>query len=443
MRSVRFALAAACAATALAVTACGSDDNSTGTSAASGTAATTTAAGSGSAPASASGITEETKAFVAQYTGITPGKVDPALEPIKIGYLNQEGGAPSFPEDTKAANAVINFLNKDMGGIGGHALKLEKCVLQTEEDGQKCGAQLLEAKVPIAEYALAVVASAAYHKTVGTKFPTVIGTPSAPTDSTADATYVLGGGGAAVLSGMADYAKNQLHAKYTSVVTVDNPGGKFSAEKIAIPYMDKIGLVHSKSVYYPESATTPDVLSALQAAGASKADAIILDPSGPQQCGAVFEAIKSLQLKAKVIGTPICNADEFVDTTGAGPEGWVIVGYGVNPRVKDDPQAKVFNNIMESYGAKAETTRGFTPQVVRDFLSIAKFAQAIGPDKLTPEAFTEQIKAFKGPAFMIPGELHCGRPTVKETPTYCGDSAGLSGFVNGKWVTLPDFTLVP
>jgi branched-chain amino acid transport system substrate-binding protein len=423
----------ACVGLTLGVAACGSSTSDKSSGGGSATAA---------APAASSNaISQATIDFGAQYTGLTPGKADSSKAPITIGFVNQEGGTPSFPENTKAANAAVDFINNNLGGVDGHALKLDRCVMQAEEDGQKCAAQFRDAKVPIAELSLAVIGNTAYYKTVGTKFPTLIGTTSAPADSVSPGAYSLGGGGAAVLAAMAEVAKNQLKAKYTSVITVDNAGGKFSAEKIAIPYMDKIGLVHSKSVYYPQSATGPDVISALQAAQASKADAIILDPSTPAECISVYDAVKTLNLKAKVIATPICNSDQFVKHAGGKPEGWVIVGFGVNPRVTDDPQSKVFNNIMAAAGASPEATQGFTPQVVRDFLSIAKFAHAIGPDKLTPAAFVEQIEAFAGPAFMIPGPLHCGKPSDPSSTTLCGESAGISQFTGGKWISLPNFTL--
>ena len=61
--------------------------------------------------------------------------------------------------------------------------------------------------------------------------------------------------------------------------------------------------------------------------------------------------------------------------------------------------------------------------------------------ELTPEAFVSQIKAFAGPAFMIPGPLHCGKPSDPSSTTLCGESAGISQFTNGQWSSLPDFTL--
>jgi branched-chain amino acid transport system substrate-binding protein len=437
MSNLRSAVTLACVGLSLVVAACGSSSSDgSGSGGGSATASTPPAK-------SSNGIDQATIDFGAQYTGLKPGKADSSLKPVTVGLVNQEGGTPSFPENTKAANAAVDFINNNLGGIDGHPLKIDRCVMQAEEDGQKCAAQFLDAKLPIAELSLAVIGNTAYYKTAGAKFPTLIGTTSAPADSVSPGAYSLGGGGAAVLAAMAEVAKNQLNAKFTSVITVDNAGGKFSAEKIAIPYMDKIGLVHSKSVYYPQSATGPDVISALQAAQASKADAILLDPSTPAECISVYDAVKTLNLKAKVVATPICNADQFVKHAGGKPEGWAIVGFGVNPRVADDPQAKVFNNIMAAAGATPEATQGFTPQVVRDFLTIAKFAHAIGPDKLTPAAFDEQIKAFAGPAFMIPGPLHCGKPSDPNSPTLCGESAGISQFSSGKWSSLPNFTLPP
>jgi len=451
---LRVACAMVCAAMLAVLAGCGSSSSnssssakSSGTSSAStsSAAATSSAAGTSSASTpSSSGITAATKQIVTQYTGLTPGgKVNPSLKPVTIGYVNQEGSDPAFPENTLAANAVIKLINNVYGGIDGHALAMNKCIIQTEEDGQKCGVQLVNAKVPMTEYGLSVVGSASFHKTVGSSFPTIIGSPSEPTDSTAPDTYVLGGGGASVLDAMMNYAKYTLKATYTAVVTVNNPGGVYSAQSIAIPYANKIGLVHSKSIYYPEGATAPQIVSALQAAGAFKATAIILDPSSPSECTAVFNAVKQLSLKAHVIATPECNATSFIQATGAGPEGWVFAGYGTNPRVTSDPDAAAFGNILSTYGAGSVINTGFTPQVVRDWLTIAKWAKTIGPTHLTPAAFVAQIKAFKGPAFMTPGTLHCGKPTFAATPTYCGNDAALSTFASGKWSELPAFTLNP
>jgi branched-chain amino acid transport system substrate-binding protein len=433
MRSLRLAVSLACVGLTLVVAACGSsksDEPSSG-----GGSATAAAK-----PATSNGIDQATIDFGVEYTGGKAGKADSSLPPVTVGFVNQEGGTPSFPENDKAVDSAVQFINNNLSGVDGHPLKVERCTMQAEEDGQKCGAQFLDAKLPIAELGLAVIGNAAYYKTVAAKFPTLIGSTSAPADSVSPGAFSLGGGGAAVLASMAELAKSQ-GSKFASVITVDNAGGKFSAEKIAIPYMDKIGLVHSKSIYYPQSATGPDIISALQAAQATKADTILLDPSTPAECISVYDAVKTLSLKAKVIATPICNSDQFVKHTGGKPEGWAIAGFGVNPRSVDDPQAKVFNNIMAAGNATPEATQGFTPQVVRDFLTIAKFGNAIGADKLTPAAFTEQIKAFKGPAFMIPGPLHCGKPSDPASSTLCGESADVSQFTDGKWVELPPFTL--
>ena len=75
------------------------------------------------------------------YTGGTAGKATGT--PINIGYVNQESGSPSYPENTQGADLAVKYINNDLGGIKGHPINLVKCFVSTEEDGQKCGTQML------------------------------------------------------------------------------------------------------------------------------------------------------------------------------------------------------------------------------------------------------------------------------------------------------------
>jgi branched-chain amino acid transport system substrate-binding protein len=208
-------------------------------------------------------------------------------------------------------------------------------------------------------------------------------------------------------------------------------------EKIAVPALDALGVKHGKTVYYPDAATTPDIVSAVQAAGGSSSDAIFFDPSGPQQCTSLFNALKQLGISKPVITTPICNAPSFVDSTGKGPENWRIWGFGPSPRETGDPEVQTFNNIMDAYGQSESKNIGFAPQTVRDILTIAWAGNQLGPDKLTPAGFESEIKKFPGPAFMVPGPMHCAKPLdPKNQPGLCGEEAAGSVFKDGTWQSL-------
>ena len=121
-------LAAGFAALALLTTAC-ADSDSGGTVAA------------GDEPAStAKSVSND---WALEYTGGTEGEADDSLEPIVIGYVNQEGGVPAFPEATVGTEAAVEYINGELGGIGGHPLELKTCLVQAEEDGQKCGTEMV------------------------------------------------------------------------------------------------------------------------------------------------------------------------------------------------------------------------------------------------------------------------------------------------------------
>ena len=103
-------LAAGFAALALLTTAC-ADSDSGGTVAA------------GDEPASNTETLSNDWAL--EYTGGTAGEADDSLEPIVIGYVNQEGGVPAFPEATVGTEAAVEYINGELGGIGGHPLRAE------------------------------------------------------------------------------------------------------------------------------------------------------------------------------------------------------------------------------------------------------------------------------------------------------------------------------
>jgi hypothetical protein len=264
----------------------------------------------------------------------------------------------------------------------------------------------------------------------------IVGTTATGPDSASPGVYSFTGGGPAVIFAMSKDSGRLAKSGTVALVSVGNPGGKFTMEKIAEPALNKLKVKHSKTVYYADTATTPDIVSAVQAAGGSKAAVIFFDPSGPQQCASLFDALKQLGIKSPVVTTPICNADLFVGHTGAGPEHWHFWGFGENPRVASSSQVQVFNDIMNSYGQSKWKYVGFASSTVRDLLTIAKFANKIGFAKLSPATMQAAILAFRGPAFLIPGPINCAKPFDTTTQSICGVVSVGSKFEAGKWTSL-------
>ena len=72
------------------------------------------------------------------------GPADASLEPIKIGYISQEGGPVEVgPTNDDGVEIGVEFINEQAGGIGGHPIELVTCyIASTEEEGQQCGQQM-------------------------------------------------------------------------------------------------------------------------------------------------------------------------------------------------------------------------------------------------------------------------------------------------------------
>ena len=223
MFSRRFGAAALCAAIAVGVAACGGSDNNSGSSTGSSSAASSTPAAASTTSSGTSGIPQASIDRMAEYTGGKAGPADSSLAPVKVGYTDQQGGTPSFDEMEAGPTAATKFINEHLGGINGHPLELDKCFIQVEEDGQKCGAQFLSDKVPLVIEGLAVVGNASLYKTVAGKIPVNVSNAATGPDVTTKGVYLYNGGSMGVVFGWAKDLE-ALKPKFVAMVSVGKSG---------------------------------------------------------------------------------------------------------------------------------------------------------------------------------------------------------------------------
>ena len=136
---------AAVAAAVLAAAGCSSSSSSS-------TAATSTS----SAPASSLPASTGTGGQGAQsvtnyltYTGGKAGTADKSLPPVYIGCVNQQGGQTAVrPAGHRTARrSAVNYVNAELGGVGGHPIQLKTCfIASAEEEGTACGQKFLANK---------------------------------------------------------------------------------------------------------------------------------------------------------------------------------------------------------------------------------------------------------------------------------------------------------
>jgi branched-chain amino acid transport system substrate-binding protein len=392
----------------------------------------TTAAGAGS----------DGNDFGLSYTGGTAGKADKKLTPITIGYINQEGGVPSFPEATAGINAAVKYVNNELGGAQKHPVAVKKCAVQTEEDGQRCATEMLnDDSVAFVMTGTLVVGNESVYSTLAGKKPVLIGFPGTIADFVAEDAYALTPGAVGVVKGMGIFVgQNLKDVKKVSVVHSDNAAGKAGAESMLKPALAKFGITDVTLVPVSDTATGPDLASAIQAAGAEQAD-LFVPLVSVQGCIATYDALQSLGLKPKVLttglcyGTPMTKHLKDVGAKGPVPNGWYYGDLGYSYFIPDEESGmNTYLDKIKQYGPKNVEYTGFAGPLFANLLTAVKFVNQIGPDNLNSDSLRQAVKGFTGPMMIVAGPMQCGFDAAFKT--LCGKEMGVQQYKNGKWKSI-------
>jgi branched-chain amino acid transport system substrate-binding protein len=432
-------LAALVAAGTLA--ACGSDDNgssgstastSTAQGAAKSTSTSTAAVGSTEVGA---GVTDYVK-----YVGGTAGAADTSKSPITIGFVNQQGGPNDVgPGSTDGAKLAVEYVNKYAGGIDGHPVQLHTCFISTaEEQGQQCGQKMANDKaVDVVGVGAVAVGAQSLDSSIGGEKPMVWGVSVNQVDTKNTNGYILFGDSFHILAPWGTFGRDVLHAKSAAVVYPQVPGIIEGANAM-VKGLQNAGIT-VKRVGYEPNAT--DLVGPLAAAGAQSAD-MIVPQSDAKGCVNLAKALDQSGVKAPVVSNPLCLNPLVAKALGGDVPKWY---YGIASSLTadpTDPAAKAMVDAMTKLGKADLAADPWVPTTMATVLTIIKYMNAVGADKLSSAAIAEQAKAFKGPLAFGAPSLQCGK--YPEAPAVCNDQTKFFKYDGkGKFVRASGFVRPP
>lgn len=450
LRSSR-ALVALAIASSLVAAACGDDSGSSGSTTAAGAATTaassaaTTAASSSATTASATGGKVDLDAAALAFLGAKAGKADASKATITIGYVNQEGGALAFPDATLGVDAAVTYLNEKAGGIGGHPVKLVKCLVQAEEDGQKCGTEMLNNKdVQLVVVGMLVFGAKSLYDTLGGQKPVFILNPVTGADFTYKDGFAFSGGVAAGYIGFGKFIGGDYLSpkpKSLAIITTNNPAGVDAINNLVVPTLKASGLTDVRIAQLSDTATGPEVVSAIQAAKTDTADVILVSLQTPG-CIAAYDALQSLKITTPVVTTNLCYAKPVAEhLKGSFPEGWIFAGLGWNPYMEATSAEGSWAlplTVREAKGAAGSTLDPTGPAVYTfpGFMTVAKVLSLAGADSITPASVRTAMKGYTGPLAGTVGNAACGKNPA--FPAVCGSAVGFQQYTKGAFVSVAD-----
>ena len=453
MRNRKISFVAGLAIAGLLVGAC-SEDSSTTTNAPASEAPATDAPAGTDAPAvtdapAESPISAENQAHAVEYTGGTAGAAT-GTDPFVVGYVNQEGGTPGFPEASIGVDAAVWYINNSLGGIGGRPIELAKCIITKEEDGQKCAQEMLaNDKVSVVLAGAMLNGNAPLLDGLAGKKPVFISNPLTTPEFLATDAYAFTPGAPGVVGGLTVFIAKFLGEiegkaiKKVAVVYGDNPSGQVAFNMLTKPVFESLG-VEVTGVAAADTAGATEMASLIQAAGAQDAD-VFYPLVTVGSCIAVYDALKTLEIETTVVTTGLCFGvpmQTHLKELGIDaklPDGWYFGGYGYSYEIAGNPDIDAYIEAVFAYaateGMDAATLEytGFGGPTFGTLMTIAQFANAGAADS---EGFRAAAKAFTGPGWGVVGPQKCGgNPTF---PSLCGFQIGVQQQQGADYVSIMD-----
>jgi len=186
---------------------------------------------------------------------IACAKVSPLVatgKEIVIGMDAQEGTPGlDFPEYARSAQAAVDYINKELGGLGanykagkpGVPIKLVVCKHKADPAEVLGCAQKLIAAKPLLIFTTLDVFSLSIPKWKKAGIPVVVGTPVTALDFGTSGVFAIGGGGGClgVHTSLVQYATQALKSKKLGVPWADTPPGVFCYNDLEAKPLDVLG----------------------------------------------------------------------------------------------------------------------------------------------------------------------------------------------------------
>jgi len=393
------------AATLIGAVACSSSSSSSTSSGASGS----------SSPAASGASSSGSALSTAGLSAFLPGKVASGT-PVSIGLINNEGSsAAAEPAVGDAALAAADYANAELGGIGGHPIKVIRC--SENEDtasATACANQMVQDNV-----ATVVIGTTGLGNVI-VPIVTKAGIPIAQVtgESTAETTnplaYSWSGGYEATLTGAAKYAASKGYKNVTAFV-VNVPSAIAGAQALGVPVFKSQGVALKIEGVPPG---VPDATSQVTAGLTDGASAsLTIADSGT--CASVLKALNVVNPSLPALAITACLSTATVQSLGSALDGVKI--FGSSAPQAEDAEGKLYRYVMAKYSPKTDAT-GYAVIGYQDMLGLVRATAAGGlTGTPAPASINTAIKAAANVPLPAAGGLQftCNGKALPALPSLC------------------------
>ncbi|HWV84742.1 MAG TPA: ABC transporter substrate-binding protein [Capillimicrobium sp.] len=391
MRTRTIALAAALALGAGGLAACGGEDEAADTATQASAVATDTGSTEAAAPASG--------------------------EPIRVGFLNQEKGAASFPDFGAGARAASAYLNEELGGVDGRPLELVECLTDgTPESSIDCANRFAEEEVAVVLQGIDFSSDAALPILEEAGIPLVGHTAFGTAQSVSEDAFFFGAALPAYGVAPLQVMRDQLDATSAVYVGADQKLIRAFVDGAIGPAAKELGIELTPIYYQTGSANFSSVITS---AMAKKPDVIFTTAPDPD-CIGMVKAASTLGYQGDLFAGS-CSA--FISADPSSADGVFTSSDLWEPEAAEQaPPGK--REQIETYVAQMEQrapdhVAGFAQDTFSSTMDLAAVLGSV-EGEITPASVTEALRATAGLDSYMGQELTCDGEQWPGQPSACG-----------------------
>lgn len=338
-------------------------------------------------------------------------------EAVKVGVFDPSKGPAAQPGVMTGVNAAVDYINNQIGGIGGRPVEIVDCDidLTSPETTISCANQFVQGGVSAAIDGFNTESAAAMPILSSAGIPLVGLIPyNTATGAVADDRVYFGPPPAAFLVGFMQSLKAEGKNSLT-LANADLPQAHQVFDGLMVPLGQQLG-IDVNGIYYPPTGPNYTALATTLAEG-DPAAAGLMTSASDNGCTNLAQSMRSVGYEGTVF---LAACTEYIDVMGAQAVGsWGYSPIWQPPAIDSAPEdikgnIETAQKFIENQGG----TAGFYGYGA--FATLVDFARTLtdagvtdftGPNILTALKGVSGYQSFLGP------ELNCGKATTPNCTT--------------------------
>ncbi len=361
----------------------------------------------------------------------SPTAADPALEPVKVGFINVDSApVAAMPVLHGAVDGFAAFANEELGGVDGRPIEIVACALGnalSPEEAAGCARQMVDAGVVAVLGGIGLSTGAALAILEENGIPWIGGIPVNEEEMSSPISFQFSGGSPGAFTAMAEQAVAIDGAEKVAVLYGDFPSIKAAAVDYGVAVSESLG-AEVTGVEYP--LVSQDYTTPVQKAVESDPDAILVS-AADLSCAPIMQALSDLGTDAAIYMVGSCADPVAIDQVGEEK----VVGTRFNIENRLDQTAspladtEIYSAAMEQYAPDTLPESAATV-AFRGAMNLWAVLNAIGADPTSEQVIEVFRESTDAPSF--DGHPYtCSTPQIPSFPSMCAPQQVLAELAQG------------